>query len=156
MQADSGGPGHEMQSLAEMTTQSAKIGRWLLRLWTPPDEEDYQYTMRGKTIQGKVLRCCFVSTDSTHYCIGKYKRKGKEPQASEEFRAIKNKFQNATMWRLSRVSLLNEKPIYLGSPIKIVIDLNSTVFQPLLQSTVTMPSHPTPPEDLATLLESQN
>ena len=60
------------------------------------------------------------------------------------------------MWRLSQVSLLNEKPIYLGSPIKIVIDLNSTSFQPLLQSTVTMPIHPTPPEDLATLLESPN
>ena len=66
---------------------------------------------------------------------------------------MKTKFQNATMWWISQVSLLNEKPIYLGSPIKIVIDLNSTSFQPLLQSTVTMPSHPTPPEDLATLLE---
>ena len=83
----------------------------------------------------------------------------KERERATSLRRVpcyKNKFQNATMWRLSQVSLLNEKPIYLGSPIKIVIDLNSTSFQPLLQSTVTMPSHPTPPEDLATLLESPN
>ena len=78
-----------MQSLPELTTQSAKIGRWMLRVCTPPEEQDFQYMLRGKQVTGKVFTCYFVSTDSSHYCLGKYKRKGKEPQASQEFLAAK-------------------------------------------------------------------
>ena len=155
-QAVSGASEHEMQSLAEMTTQSAKIGRWILRVCTPPEEQDFQYMVKGKDVKGKVFTCCFVSGDSSQYCIGKYYRRGKEPQASEQFLAAKTKFQDQTTWKVSQVSLTNDKPLYLGSPVKVVIDMNSTSFQPMMQTTVTMPAQPTPSEDLATLLESPN
>ena len=153
-QAANGASEHAVQSLTEMTTQSAKIGRWMLRVCTPPEEQEYQYQLRGKEMKGKVLTCCFVSTDSSHYCLGKYKRRGKEPQASAQYLEATKKFQNRTIWRVSRVSLTNDKPLYLGSPIKVVIGMNTTSFQPVLQSTVAMPAQPTPSEDLATLLES--
>ena len=153
-QADSADVQDGMQSLPELTTQSAKIGRWMLRVCTPPEEQDFQYMLKSKQVTGKVFTCYFVSTDSSHYCLGKYKRRGKEPQASQEFLAAKEKFQDQTMWVVSHVSLTNEKSLYVGSTIKLVLDMNTTSFQPVLQSTVMMPEQPTPSEDLATLLES--
>ena len=110
--------------------------------------------VKGKQMTGKVFSCYFVGTDSSHYCLGKYKRRGKEPQASQEFLAAKKKFQDQTMWVVSHVSLTNDKSLYVGSTIKLVLDMNSTSFQPVLQSSVILPKQPTPSEDLATLLES--
>ena len=86
-QAADGASRHAFQSLTEMTTQSANIGRWMLRVCTPPEEQDFQYMLKGKQMTGKVFTCYFVSTDSSHYCLGKYRRAGKEPQPSQEFLA---------------------------------------------------------------------
>ena len=58
------------------------------------------------------------------------------------------------MWVVSHVSLTNDKSLYVGSTVKLVLNMNSTSFQPVLQSSVMMPKQPTPSEDLATLLES--
>ena len=55
---------------------------------------------------------------------------------------------------VSHVSLTNDKSLYVGSTIKLVLGMNTTSFQPALQRTVMMPEQPTPSEDLATLLES--
>ena len=147
---------HALQALAELTTQSAKIGQWMLRVCDAPYEHEYKYTFKGKEMKGKLFICCFVSKDASQYCIGKFKRKGKEPEASTELRKAIEKFKDQSMWKVSRVSLTNDKALYTGSPIKVVIDMNATTFQPVLQSTVAMPAQATPPEDLATLLESPN
>ena len=87
----SGASEHALQSLAELTAQSGKIGQWMLRVCGTPDEHEYKYTYQGKPTTGKVLVCHFVSTVSSQYCLGKFKRKGKEPAASSEFlKALKN------------------------------------------------------------------
>jgi hypothetical protein len=150
----SGAPEHALQSLAELTAQSGKIGQWMLRVCGTPDEHEYKYTYQGKPTTGKVLVCHFVSTVSSQYCLGKFKRKGKEPAASSEFLKAFKKFNDQTIWKVSKVSFTNDKQLYTGSPIKVVIDMNATTFQPVLQSTVAMPVQATPPEELATLLES--
>ena len=71
-QAPSAASQHEMQSLVEMTTQSAKIGRWMLRVSTPPGEQDFQYMWTCKEVKGKVFTCYIVSTEGSHYCLGEY------------------------------------------------------------------------------------
>ena len=60
------------------------------------------------------------------------------------------------MWIVTKVTLANDKPLYIGSTLKVVIDMNATSFQAVLQSTVALPTQITPSEDLATLLESPN
>ena len=47
---------------------------------------------------------------------------------------------------------MKEKPSYISSPLKIMIDLNSTKMDPVLQSIHKMPSEPTPLETLHTIL----
>jgi len=51
---------------------------------------------------------------------------------------------------------MNDKALYTGPPIKVVIDMNATGMQLVLQSTVPMPERATPHEGLATLLGSPN
>ena len=145
-----------MQSLAELTTQSAKIGQWLLRVCGEPHEHEYKFPRRGEDITGKVLVCRLVSEDSSQYCIGKFKRKGREPEASADFGRAKQKFKDQSIWKVSKASLMNDKALYTGAPIKVVIDMNATGMQPVLQSTVPMPERATPHEGLATLLGSPN
>ena len=48
--------------------------------------------------------------------------------------------------------MVKQDPTYLGCPCKFLIDMGTSTFQPVLQSTVKMPKQPAPPEDLATLL----
>ena len=94
-----------------------------------------------------------MSEDSTEYCLGLFRRKGKEPGATKEFTAAAAKFTKGSIWKASKITLANTDRKYLGCSHKVAIDLNSSTFQPVLQSTVKMPSQATPPEDLYTLLQ---
>ena len=114
------------QSLQELTPQSARIGEWLLAVADAPKEQEYTYNWNGKPGTGKLFTCQFVSEDSTLYCIGKFKRKGREPEATQRFSAAKEKFKKGTTWKVRKVALTNDRPLYLGSSVKQVIDLNMT------------------------------
>jgi hypothetical protein len=65
---------------------------------------------------------------------------------------MKKSMTAGSIWKVSKVALLSEKPMYISSTIKSVINMNASKFSPVLQSTVKMPKQVTPPEDLATLL----
>ena len=69
---------------------------------------------------------------------------------------VRRKSSRTKVWKVSKVSLMNDKALYAGAPIKVVIDMNATGMQPVLQSTVPMPERATPHEGLATLLGSPN
>lgn len=138
------------QSLAELTTQ---IGEWMLRVCGAPHEQEYRYTSyHGQEGKGKVLICRFVSEDSSQHCLENFKRTANGPEASGR----ENKFQDRSIWKVSKVTLTNDKTLYTVSPIRIVIDMNATTLQLVLQSTTDMPVQATPPEQLATLLEPPN
>ena len=85
--------------------------------------------------------------------LGQFKRKGKEPAATNELEAAMEKFKKGYVWKVSNISLANSNTNYLGCSHKVLIDINASNFQPVLQSTVKMPQQATPPEDLSTLLQ---
>ena len=60
------------------------------------------------------------------------------------------------MWKVSIVALTSVKTLFTGSPVKGIVDTNASTFQPALQGTEEMLAQATPPEELATLLESLN
>ena len=123
----------------------------MLKVVMEPQQIDYTWSKGGKTNTGRKLEFVLVSEDSTKYCQGLYKRMGKEPKASQDVDAAKRKFQKGTVWKVSKVSFAKQSQKYLGCSCKIVIDMNISKFEAVLQSTVTMPKQATPPEDLATL-----
>jgi hypothetical protein len=108
-------------------------------------------------VNGKAFAVLLVSKDTTQYCYGKFTRRGKEPKATTDFEAAKNKFQEGTVWLFTKAALITkEKPLYIGSSVKAVIDLNSSTTAPVLQSTAFAQLVPTPAEDIATLLDATN
>jgi hypothetical protein len=62
------------------------------------------------------------------------------------------KYNENTIWSMSRITLAQEKAQFIGSPVKYVIDMEKTKVTPVLQST-TFPRTPTPPDSLATIVQ---
>ena len=138
--------------LRELTQQSGGIGTWLLQVAEAPRVCEYQYTWNGKSCSGKRFEMILLSPEAGSYCIGQYKRRGSPSKADKEFDRNLERFKVATTWCASKVGLAKEKPCYISSPLKIMIDLNSTKMDPVLQSIHKMPSEPTPLETLHTIL----
>ena len=141
------------EPLQNLTEQSARIGSWLLLVATNPKPQDYTWTRGSTAGSGRKIEVLLVSQDSTQYCLGQFTRKGKEPAATKAFNEATDRFKKGSVWRVNKISLAKKDPKYLGCSHKVVIDLNASNFQPVLQSTVTMPEQATPPEDLNTLLQ---
>ena len=142
----------DTEPLQHLTEQSAGVGKWMLKVVHEPREIDYTWSKGSVSGTGRKLEYNLVSDDSSQYCEGIYKKVGKEPNATKNFEQAKNKFSRGTVWEVSKVSLAKQNPKYLGCSCKVLIDMNRSTFQPVLQSTAKMPPQATPPEDLATLL----
>ena len=138
--------------LRELTPQSGGIGTWLLQVAEEPRVREYEYTWSGKTCKGKRFEIPLVSAEAGSYCMGQYRRRGPAKTADKEFDENVERFKAATTWCASKVSLAKEKPCYISSPLKIMIDLNNTKMVPVLQSIRKMPSEPTPLDTLHTIL----
>ena len=141
-------PGH--CTLRELTQTTCGIGTWLLRVIRSIVVE-YTYTWQGKERNGKKFECILLSEDSSSYCMGVIKRTGNGSAAEQIFKSSVMKFQENSIWNMSRVTLAADKPQFISSPIKHVIDLAKTKVSPVLQST-SFPKVPTPPENLATVV----
>ena len=143
----------ETEPLQNLTEQSAGVGTWLLSVANVPRPVEYTWSSGGKRGTGKKLECLLVSEDSTQYCLGRFTRRGKEPQATQYFNAAAEKFKQGSIWKVNKISLVKTNKQYIGCSHKVVIDMNTSNFQPVLQSMVSMPRQATPPENLLTLLQ---
>ena len=141
------------EPLRALTEQSAGVGAWLVRVATEPEDSLYTWQKQGRYGKGRKFELLLVSQDSEEYCKGTFKRMGKETKATQDFNAAKQTFKKMTTWKMRKVSLAKQDLEYLGTSCKVVIDMNTSTFEPVLQSTVKMPRQPTPPEDLNTLLK---
>ena len=77
----------DTEPLGNLTEQSARVGAWLLSVVTAPRTEEYQWSRGNTTSSGKKFECLLVSEDSTEYCLGLFRKRGKEPGATKEFTA---------------------------------------------------------------------
>ena len=108
-----------MEPLPNLSEQSARIGTWLLSVATHPRAEDYTYAKGAGKGSGKKLECLLVSDDSDAYCMGQFRRKGKEPGATAEFKAALEKFKKGSVWKVSKISLVKSNTKYLGCSHKV-------------------------------------
>ena len=145
-------PPTDTEPLHDLTEQSAGVGTWILTVVNDAVESEYNWRKGTYSGTGRKLEYVLVSADVTQYCEGVYKRSGKEPKATENFDRAKSRFKRGTLWKVSKVCLAKQNSKYLGCSCKVVIDMNMSTFQPMLMSTVKMPTQAAPPEDLATLL----
>ena len=102
------------EPLQNLTEQSAGVGTWLLSIANVPRPVEYTWTKGSSKGTGKKLECLLVSEDSTQYCLGRYTRKGKEPEASTNWRAAVDKFKKGSIWKVTKISLAKTNMQYLG------------------------------------------
>ena len=92
-----------MEPLPNLSEQSARIGTWLLSVANHPRVEEYTYgkgTGKGKG-KGKKFECLLVSDDSDAYCLGPFRKKGKEPAGTNEFQTKMEQFKRNSVWKVS-------------------------------------------------------
>ena len=141
--------------LEELNAKSAGIGAWVLKIhgmqWI-----EYEYTRQNIVQKGQKLEC-FLLAQSGTYCHGVIKSKwgtrgsgGSDPAA--ELKTMMNKFQDGSMFTLTKVALADAKAEFLGAPLKICIDLRKTKCTAMLATLVQMPPAPAPSEELASIL----
>ena len=116
-----------------MTMELLPEGVLLLSVATDPRAEDYTYTRGTGKRYGKKFECLLVSSGSNAHCLGQFRRKGKEPAATNEFKAAMEKFTRNSKWHVSSISLVK-------SNTKVIVDMNASTFRPVLQSPIKMPN----------------
>ena len=142
----------KFQTLRELTLQSAGIGSCFLKMSDTPRVWEYEYTWNGKKCTGNRFEVVLVSQDADAYCIGAFRRKGATQKGIQELEQAIGRFARETIWEASKVTLAKEKACFISSPVKLMIDLNSTKMSAVLQSIYKMPSEPNPMENLHDIL----
>ena len=125
---------------------------WLVLVAEAPREWEYTYTFNGHKCTGRRFEAILVSPDASVYCIGAFRRKQDNAAGNKKFADALSMFQHGTVWEASKTSLAKEKPCFISSSLKLMIDLNASKMSPVLQSICKMPSEATPLDTLHTIL----
>ena len=116
-------------------TVHGKLQKWCSHCQKVQQKSVAKYRKTGK---GKKCEWRLLGSDGTAYCVGQVKRFGKEPEATKNFEDALQKFKRGSLWKVNKVALAKQQPKYLGCSCKILIDMNTSTFAPVLQSTVKM------------------
>ena len=118
--------------LAELNRRSAKLGTWNVFVFHPRIEK-YLYTDKstGERKTGESFRCVLVSIeDQTCYIQAQVALRGTNREPLEKAAA---KFTKSKCFCMSQVEFLpNASQAYLHAPLKQVVSLAKTKFDPLL------------------------
>ena len=89
-----------------------------------------------------------VSPDASVYCNGFVRRKQDNLIGNGKIAEAVKTVRYKSVWGASKVTLAKEKPCFLSSPLKLVIDLDASKMTPVLQSIYKMPSEAAPLDTL--------
>lgn len=142
----------ELGVLCELNEKSARVGQWTVKVHAMRLLE-YEYALHGKPVQGCKLECFLLSQNSDEYCSGIIRlQKGDKGELATQ----KSKFFDGSVWTISQVALAKEKTEWLGSSVKVCVDLRKTKTASVLQSLKLMPPAPTPGEEIAEVIKLQS
>ena len=95
------------------------------------DVEEYTYTRSGQPVQGIRLNVRFVSNVEAEYVTGRMTMWRGDRR---DLDSAASRFQVGLHFQMTQVGCLqNEQGCYISSPVKVVVDLRTTKFTPLLQ-----------------------
>ena len=118
--------------LEELNAKSAGIGTWVVKSYGM-QWIDYEYTRQNTVQKGQKVEG-FLLAQSGAYCHCVIKAKwgtkgngGVDPAA--ELKTMMNKFQDGSIFTLTKVALADAKAEFLGAPLKICIGLKRPKIQ---------------------------
>ena len=138
--------------LHELNPKSAGVGAWVLKVYKMRVIE-YEYTWQGAPRKTQKLECMLVAANGS-YCQGVIRslNRGGGVDPAAELKQMKQKFQDGTVWRMTKVSLADEKSQYIASSLKKCIDMRQTKCSPVLQGLEKMPPAPAVEEELQSIV----
>ena len=77
------------ETLQNLTEQSARVGTFVLSAASRPRTENYSFSKGNGKGNDRKFECLIGSDKSEEYCLGQFKRKGKEPAVKREFKRQK-------------------------------------------------------------------
>ena len=110
---------------------------------------DYKYTWQGKPVESQNVQLLLQSHKPEEYCQGVAKLQKKDKKALQ---TILQRFAVDTVWKFTKVKLLDDKTAFIHTACRITIDLHKTTATALLQS-ASFPPTPTPTTTIADILQ---
>lgn len=149
--ANSGGasqPAGALQPLGALNKSSARLATFAVRLC---GGRVVEYTYKNKKdnqeVKAQKFEVWLVGQNPEHYCIGYVKSSVRVCQEALQ------KYQDATVWALSKVSFDTfAGATYISTPIPFRVDLaksSISMFAPSHELSASMPQHPVPPRSVA-------
>ena len=111
-------------TLRELSKKTAGIGSWVFRV-ARSDIIEYNFQRDGQGKQACKLRVVLNSLDEGKYAVGLLRPQRGSREELET--ALSSKWTKGSVWRFSKVAFHNEKPHFVHTPFKLVIDLRVTV-----------------------------
>jgi len=139
----------EEAQLAELVNQEAgRTGEIELKV-IRNELINYTYSYNGSEVKSQKVQVILQSKIADQYCLGVAKLKKKD---ESELKQIQDRFQTGTTWKCKAIKLLNEKPAFVHTAVRITIDLRQSKTQAMLQS-MSFPEAPVPTCTVADILQ---
>ena len=139
----------EEPQLAELVNQEVGLSSEIELKIIRNEIIGYTYPWKGNQVSTQKLQVILQSKVPDQYCLGVAKLQGKD---TRELKKIADRWLTGTTWKFKAIRLLTEKPAYINTPCRIVIDLRKSQAQALLQST-SFPQAPVPTVTIADVLQ---
>ena len=130
----------EEPQLAELLNQEAGLSSGIELKVIRNEIIDYTYPYNGNQLSAQKVQVILQSKIPDQYCLGVARLQKKD---KNELKKIADRWQTGTTWKFKAVKLLNDKPAYIHTPCRIIVDLRKSQAQAMLQST-SFPLAPVP------------
>ena len=139
----------EEPQLAELVNQEAGLSTEIDLKVIRNELVDYTYPFKGAQVPTQKLQIILQSKIGEQYCLGVARLQKKD---KTELKKIADRWQTGTEWRFKGLIFLNDKPAFIHTSCRVVIDLRKSPAQALLQST-SFPKTPVPIVTIADVLQ---
>ena len=137
----------EAPGLSEITNKASAKTAAITVAVKRPQIQIWTYKAQGRQQEGAKLQCILQCEDGRQYCLGVAKMRNRD--RGELKTLMENTWKENAVFKLTEIALHNEKPAFIHTNNRLVIDLRTTKRTSVLQS----PRFPLAPEPANTIAD---
>ena len=139
----------EEATLSEILSQQAGLTSEIELKVIRNDLITYGGNTHGKEWTSSKVQVVLQSKIAEQYCLGVAKLKKND---KAELKKVEARFKIDSIWKFKAIKLVNDKPAYVHTSVRITIDLRSSQVSAMLQST-SFPEAPVPQNSIIQILQ---
>ena len=139
----------EEATLAEILNQEAGLTSEIELKVIRNDLISYSGNNHGKEWTSSKVQVVLQSKIAEQYCLGVAKLRKND---KAELKKVEARFKIDSIWKFKAIKLVNDKPAYVHTSVRITIDLRSSQVSAMLQST-SFPQAPVPENSIIQILQ---